>query len=1612
MPEIIAPDGSNNPSGSGFLTKLTPAGDGIAFSTFIPGRGITSLTIDDATHTLLFSGDIAPGAFPIATVTAPVASINYQSVVRMPLDGSSVASSVLLAPGSQSVVAPAPDGAIWTALPLTTPVLPLDAIPGMGNTAAFRITAQNQIDRSTRLGGTGSFFAPGAATNIASIAVDDTGRPIFAGSVSTNTPSNQLATLTFDLPLLNTPTEALPSTLRDAVPPVGSNCGSLCTGTAGYLAGLSLTSGPALALSTDTSPNLVLRNLGSATATGLQISASGFTLTHDCPAQLAPSAECNLVLSGGGPGTVTVQADGVSSQTIALPATAAPSAPLGYSPHEIDLGVLTPSTAPVTRTITVTNLSQSPQIVPRPFVSFGNTSVTINTTGDCPLVAPIQTPLAPGASCHLIVTGSVPQGATGGAAFSSSFSSGNTSLVLTALVQVDGLSLSSSAVSFGTQFLNGLRLPRYLYLSNHTSAAIQHTPVALPSSSPFTVADACPTLLGPHTVCQLRIDYLSPVPSSDAVTLTLDQGKSIEVTGRTIPQPGADGSSVNPNLSVTPTTLDFPNAVVVTGISSEIHTVAVSNTGTQPFPLSLSLTGDFADDTNCGSTLAGGASCSVIIYFTPSQPGTNQGLLAVSSGSGSTPVYVNLSGTSTGILDANNGTLDLGSTPVGQPIVAWYKITQPLSQLTASVTGAFGVVLVEDIGYGHGQASPSAFAPSATGTCLNCWLGIQFLSSAAGPQSTSLSLATASGGAPYPLTLTGTAVPLSGLLLTPSQQDFGPITLHSTSASTIFTLTNLTASTINLDNRALTPGFAVSDTVTGGPVCLASLDPGASCFLPIVFAPTSTGQHSGTLTFTSSAITATAALSGFGAPDPGLSLSPTALVFRNVPDDSATVQSITLTNTGLYSLQIGTPSSDSSSFQPATTCSSLAPGASCSTTVTFAPTNATTTATLSIPVTSSAPGGPQTTDSVPLSGAYTTEDTGLQILPSEADFGPAPVGAATPARRILVNNLSSKTVTLALSMPRQFVLTDPPCVTLAPGAGCSFSVAFLPITNGAITGTVLVQATPTDGGAPFSGLGYLKGFGKGTGVLTVTGDLSPGRVVDFHQVPSGQTATRPLTMTNTGTGPLTIRRVTSEWPFLSSTTCGTTLAVNASCAVTLTYSPLNQVTTGGITSPFNTDNGSLVLESDAETAPDIIDLTGTVTPSEVTVPSNAVPIASFTLSQGSLTFPLAAGNASEPRTVTLLNTGTRVLHIARLTTAPEFAVTGSCGLLVPGDSCNLQVALTQQAAQSTVPVIGSLEIASDSSTSLEFVSLFAMTTTAPPPALTISPRTLDFGFVPVGGSATLPVQITNTSQSPTTLTSITATGDYTTAGDCPSASSQLVNSSCTLQVTFRPTQAGTRTGTLTIASTDPGSPTIISLTGNGVPSTPSQPADFTLTVDGGSSSTATLKSGQTASYHLIVTPLNEYTGTILLSCAPVQAAQYASCSLLPASVQINSAGQTSTVTLSTAGSAQASLSPRNYIGGVSRGFETALCLLPLGTFGTAFLRRRHRLLSIVLIACATAFVSGCGGSASVSSRSEQPPPPGQNSTPPGTYQYQVTATSAAGQPISHAVTLNLTVTAP
>ena len=189
VPEILG-------TTSGFLTKLTPAGDGIVFSTFIPGTGITSLTLDPTAQNLLLSGTIALGQFPIASVSMPLVNTTYQSVIRMPLDGSTVLASTLAAPGTQSTVTPAPSGAAWITGSLTTPLLPIQTLSTFGNAYALRITAQSTVDETLRFGGlpTSNPSYSSAPVTLTSVATDSTGEPIFAGSATPTTSSSLLST--------------------------------------------------------------------------------------------------------------------------------------------------------------------------------------------------------------------------------------------------------------------------------------------------------------------------------------------------------------------------------------------------------------------------------------------------------------------------------------------------------------------------------------------------------------------------------------------------------------------------------------------------------------------------------------------------------------------------------------------------------------------------------------------------------------------------------------------------------------------------------------------------------------------------------------------------------------------------------------------------------------------------------------------------------------------------------------------------------------------------------------------------------------------------------------------------------------------------------------------------------------------------------------------------------------------------------------------------------------------------------------------------------------------------------------------------------------------------
>jgi len=111
---------------------------------------------------------------------------------------------------------------------------------------------------------------------------------------------------------------------------------------------------------------------------------------------------------------------------------------------------------------------------------------------------------------------------------------------------------------------------------------------------------------------------------------------------------------------------------------------------------------------------------------------------------------------------------------------------------------------------------------------------VQFTPPATGLETGTLTLSSAAAGSPYVLSLTGNGLPLTGLLLTPVTQDFGPVPINSASATELFAVRTLVRAAIRSPWHACGSGdFSVSNAVSGGVPCGGALAYTASCFVQI-----------------------------------------------------------------------------------------------------------------------------------------------------------------------------------------------------------------------------------------------------------------------------------------------------------------------------------------------------------------------------------------------------------------------------------------------------------------------------------------------------------------------------------------------------------------------------------------------------------------------------------------------------------------------------------------------------------------------------------------------------------------------------------------------------------
>jgi hypothetical protein len=148
----------------------------------------------------------------------------------------------------------------------------------------------------------------------------------------------------------------------------------------------------------------------------------------------------------------------------------------------------------------------------------------------------------------------------------------------------------------------------------------------------------------------------------------------------------------------------------------------------------------------------------------------------------------------------------------------------------------------------------------------------------------------------------------------------------------------------------------------------------------------------------------------------------------------------------------------------------------------------------------------------------------------------------------------------------------------------------------------------------------------------------------------------------------------------------------------------------------------------------------------------------------------------------------------------------------------------------------------------------ALTGTALAPVVNLSATILNFGEQALSTtSAPQTLTLTNTGNGALTPLTITVSGDFAQTNTC--GSSVAANGSCTINVTFTPTNAGTRSGALTIADNASNSPQIVSLTGSGTgPGVGLSPSSLTFSAQivGNSSSAQTVTLTNTGNTSLTI----------------------------------------------------------------------------------------------------------------------------------------------------------------
>ena len=372
--------------------------------------------------------------------------------------------------------------------------------------------------------------------------------------------------------------------------------------------------------------------------------------------------------------------------------------------------------------------------------------------------------------------------------------------------------------------------------------------------------------------------------------------------------------------------------------------------------------------------------------------------------------------------------------------------------------------------------------------------------------------------------------------ISPTSFDFGDVGVGSTSPGQRVTITNVSGGPVVMSGAGGAAGvFGGVQDCQG-----RTLAPGASCHMTYAFTPIARGVTHGSTAGSWNGQHFSFTFVGNGIDR--FRISPTALSFGATPvgGHSAT-QRITITNTSRTAAVMSGAGGAAGVFGGTQNCQglTLAPGASCHMYYRFSPTT---------------PGRVAESTSgswngQPFAFHFTGNGDGtpeVRITPTALDFDAVPRGQPSPQQAIAITNRTSAAIPTdptGIAAPRFGGTTD--CgPSLAAGATCHFFYAFTPSTVGTASATAQGTIAGREFHLTFSGLGVRRFLISPVGF-------------DFGAIPAGAISRQQsVSIHNVSAAPAPIHLSGFNVAgFDRTTTCDSTLAAHAACAMTYRFHP-------------------------------------------------------------------------------------------------------------------------------------------------------------------------------------------------------------------------------------------------------------------------------------------------------------------------------------------------------------------------------------------------------------------------------------------------------------------------